>query len=325
LPVPLLRKLAFLLIGAMVAVGPAAPSAQAVIIRGGDGTGNTGAPADDPGWANVGSLSGASAVYLTDGWVLTAYHVVVGLTGHVGNVTFGSTTYQPVADSFHRLTDPSTGLGVDLALFQLQQTPAGLSSLTISSSAPADNSKVLGIGYGRNRAESSTTWWVDTDTNPYTWRETWFSEADAVAQGFKWAAGTNKRWGENYIDASGFTIDDGFGITYALVMDFDASDPNYDAGDNELQVAAGDSGGALFSKNETSWELAGIWLARDTYTNQPFESAVYGNGSYAADLSVYRDQILSIVPEPSVIAMLAGLGAIGLGWYWRRRRQRRSL
>ena len=48
--------------------------AQAVIIDSGDGTGNTSAPADDPGWANVGQNAGFSGVYLGDGWILTAQH-----------------------------------------------------------------------------------------------------------------------------------------------------------------------------------------------------------------------------------------------------------
>ena len=45
--------------------------AQAVIIRNDDGTGNTKAPPDDPGWANVGLLGDYSAVYVANGWVLT--------------------------------------------------------------------------------------------------------------------------------------------------------------------------------------------------------------------------------------------------------------
>ena len=38
---------------------------------------------------------------------------------------------------------------------------------------------------------------------------------------------------------------------------------------------------------------------------------VFGNATYAADLSVYKDQIVSIIPEPSA-ACLTLLGLIGL-------------
>ncbi|MFM8684870.1 MAG: hypothetical protein ACKOEG_14045 [Chthoniobacterales bacterium] len=44
-----------------------APAAHAVVINTGDGKGNTNAPADDPGWANVGYINGASGIYLSAG------------------------------------------------------------------------------------------------------------------------------------------------------------------------------------------------------------------------------------------------------------------
>ena len=64
-------------------------TASAVIIDSGDGTGNTSAPSPDPGWDHVGVASGLTAVYLGDGWVLTAAHV------GVGPVDFGGTLYDP--------------------------------------------------------------------------------------------------------------------------------------------------------------------------------------------------------------------------------------
>ncbi len=57
--------------------------ATALIVLGGD-AGHTVAPPDDPGWDNIGyvrsswsvNTSRASGVYIGDGWVLTAYHVI---------------------------------------------------------------------------------------------------------------------------------------------------------------------------------------------------------------------------------------------------------
>jgi hypothetical protein len=37
---------------------------------------------------------------------------------------------------------------------------------------------------------------------------------------------------------------------------------------------------------------------------------VYGNVTYAADLSFYQSQIVTIVPEPSATVMLAAAGAL---------------
>ena len=53
-------------------------AASAVIIDSSDGTGNTAAPSPDPGWSYVGTRGGLTAVYLGDGWVLTANHVGAG-------------------------------------------------------------------------------------------------------------------------------------------------------------------------------------------------------------------------------------------------------
>ncbi|MCZ6463130.1 MAG: hypothetical protein O7A09_02245, partial [Proteobacteria bacterium] len=54
----------------------AAPPASAVLIDSGDGTGNTSAPPDDPGWDHVGRTdTNLTAVYAGNGWVITAAHV----------------------------------------------------------------------------------------------------------------------------------------------------------------------------------------------------------------------------------------------------------
>ncbi len=80
----------------------------------------------------------------------------------------------------------------------------------------------------------------------------------------------------------------------------------------------------MFYKNDGNWELAGILISREIYAGQPSETAVYGNLSIAADLSRYRGQITSIVPEPSSLVMLAvGTGFLAW-WSWRRRRTARG-
>src|SRR5262245_38418655 len=62
----------FFLLVPLAAAFLASP-AHAVVVA--TTTGNTTAPVDDPGWSNIGSCNSASAIYLGNRWVLTAFHV----------------------------------------------------------------------------------------------------------------------------------------------------------------------------------------------------------------------------------------------------------
>lgn len=106
------------------------------------------------GWNYVGSVNGASGVYLGNGWVLTAGHV------GAGTFTLSGTSYSEVAGS-------AQGIGTaDLTLFRLTLAP-NLPSLTIATSAPTalspskDGSSVVMIGYGGGTGE---TWGLNTVT-----------------------------------------------------------------------------------------------------------------------------------------------------------------
>jgi hypothetical protein len=59
----------------------------------------------------------------------------------------------------------------------------------------------------------------------------------------------------------------------------------------------------------------------DGFSGQPDPgaNAIYGNSTYAADLSFYRSQIVTIVPEPSVAALVAtALAALGVAARYRK-------
>ncbi|MBN1555988.1 MAG: trypsin-like serine protease [Phycisphaerae bacterium] len=275
----------------------------AVIIRGGDGSGNTSAPADDPGWANVGLRGAGSAVYLGNGWVLTAAHVGAGV------VNFGGEDYSALEGSAVRLHDPSNPDAlVDLVMFQIDDQPEGLEATRIIAASPSNGTDVVGIGYGRNREEEST-WWNSA------WQQ---ETGSTVYRGFEYDDGREKRWGENDIDASGFKVNAGYGATYALRMDFDRFGGQ---GADEFQAADGDSGGGLFAYNGSEWELCGLLMAVGVYGSQPGDTAVYGNYTYAVDLSRYYDQLTTVMatPEPaSLVLLLSGAGMILF------RRQRRK-
>lgn len=279
--------------------------APGVIIDTVTGIGNTSAPSDDPGWANVGTVGIGSAVYLGNRWAVTASHVWAGST------TFSGTTYQIVPGSETLLTN-NGALGrtqfTDLVLYQLATDP-GLPAVTIAASTPAVGSAVTMIGAGRNRG-AFTTWSVNTSTSPFTWT---VSGSNVNAAGYLWDSSRTMRWGTNRLDAAANWIASDSKSAYVVETQFTYS-PAYST---EAHASAGDSGGAVFFKNGSRWELAGIMLAVDAYSGQPGNTAVFGNQTYSADLSFYRSQIVQVVPEPSSLGLVA-LGAIVLAARGRR-------
>lgn len=289
-----------------VAPGPA----QAVIIDTLAGTENTSAPADDPGWANIGTRGIGSGVYLGNGWVLTARH------NGSGNFVLSGTTYTMVPGSqvdIQNLGTPGKTSNTDLIMFQINGDP-GLPGLSIATAAPANGSAVTMIGAGRNRG-TFTTWNVNTNTTPWTWT---VDSQNFNRAGYLWDTSRTMRWGTNAISGSGwvnYTDGDNFDVlTLRTTFDF------FQVYSNEAQAAAGDSGGAVFYKNGSQWQLAGIMVVTDALSGQPGNTAVFGNQTYMADLSFYRDQIVSFVPEPDA-ATLAGLAlAACVAWAAVRRR-----
>ena len=304
------RRLWILLV-AMCLARSAAP-ARGVIIDTITGTGNTSAPADDPGWANVGVRGAGSGVYLGDRWVLSAHHV------GAGSIVLGGTTYAVEANTAFRLTNGGAAgktASTDLVMFRLATDP-GLPMLPIAATTPASGAGLTMIGAGRDRG-AFKTWSVDTGTTPWTWTETAVSPNFA---GYQWGSSRTMRWGTNTVSGSGW-INTGttkgdafvFGTTFNFAPDYST----------EAQAAEGDSGGAAFYKNGSTWELSGIMLAVDSFSGQPSETAVFGNNTFMADLSFYRPQIMAVVPEPATATMTgAGIAAIALVWLRRRCRSR---
>jgi autotransporter-associated beta strand protein len=273
-----------LLAGLSLATG----SARAVIIYGGDGSGNTTAPSDDPGWANVGYLNGASCVYLGNGWVITAGHV------GMGSPSFSSGSYADVPSSYARLVEPSTpSQTTDLCMFQLQANPSGLSTPTISSTEPPSGAQITAIGNGMNRATSETYW--DANWNVVS------GPVSGGYAGFNWGSSATKRWGTNYITQNwGSSVDDGNGITDGWETQFLPYGANY------MQAAAGDSGGGVFYKSSSGWQLTGITLAIANWQGQPANTAVLGDLTFFADLSKYAGEITQIMAAPQPLYQSGG-------------------
>jgi len=287
----------------VAAAGGLPRRSAAVIIDTASGTGNTTAPADDPGWANVGSLGIGTGVYLGSNWVLTANHV------GGGSIVLGGGTYAMLAGSGTRLTNggaPGKAPLTDLYMYRLATTPTGLGGVAIAATASGTGAAVTMIGAGRDRG-AFTEWSVNQGTNPWTWTEV---PSGGSFAGYKALATRAMRWGTNTVSSSALWIDAGFGDTFMLGTTFNDLGPP----SNEAQAAYGDSGGGVFRKNGSAWQLAGVILTVGGYSGQPDPgaNAIYGNATYAADLSFYRSQIVAIVPEPSVgavAAVVVGLAA----------------
>jgi hypothetical protein len=282
--------------------------ALAVVIDTGDGTGNTSAPADDPGWANVGKIGTLTGVYLGDGWVLTA--------NHVGDnaIVLQGITYQPVAGSRVRFQKPP-GTYADLIAYRIDGQPP-LPAIILADTAPSLGEEATMIGKGWKREANITYWDID-------WLEV--SQPLAVFTGYKrLCCESPPRWGRNIVTATDLDIvlagstTRSFGVTFDLV----------DGVSDEAQAVPGDSGGAVFIKRSGQWQLAGTLFATSDFENQPGSTAVFGQATYAAEVAFYRDEILAVIGPPPVPALvplasctLAGALAV-LGRYTLRTRRR---
>jgi hypothetical protein len=296
-------------------VGLFAP-AHALVLAGSGITRNTTAPTNDDwchiGWSNVGSVRGsapgkapsrAGVVYLCDDWFITTYHawwydrptgVVVGVTG-----------YTVDTNSMIRLTNSISGMdtNADVALFRVTQKP-NLPPLNMTTMAPGGllapvlmpngNKTIFMIGSGHPREDAPSYW---------TTNWTVCAASNAFYSGYKFWGYTNNntsqnilRWGSNQIDTTRFklTMPEPFGDVWAFTTIF-----NTNAGSDECQIAPIDSGGGVFYKKDGYWELAGLMSTMTqpdgTDPKGAAKGIADGGGSYIADLSYYRDQVMKII------------------------------
>jgi hypothetical protein len=295
------RLLLCAIIGAVVA----SASASAVIIDSGDGTGNTTAPADDPGWSNIGIKSGLGVVYLRNGWVITANHV------GAGDILLDGSAYTYVPGTAVQLDD-GAGTLADLVVFGITPLPA-VADLPIRTNTSLPTVDVIMAGRGRNRGAVTDSdgvgVWAAPPANP-----------SPAHPGYYWGTGTALRWGTNKIEGLwAFGPSD----TISHYTLFDGPGPDYTT--HESQATTGDSGGAVFAKEGLVWELSGIIWAIAPFTGQVANtSALEGNATLIADLSFYATDINAItaipVPEPSALLQL-GVGTLLTRlMYWRRSR-----
>jgi hypothetical protein len=291
----------------------AIPSGHAIVIYGGTGVENATAPANDPGWAHVGSIGGATGVYLGSfggvPWALTAAHVGAG-TLQLDSGSFAAAGAAVV------IRNPD-GSATDLAAFPLTTAPL-LPNLSLAGTAPAANSTVLLMGTGSRETGALRYWSVAVDPTGPGSADTWTELPNAAGSnlsGYNLGAG-GKRWGgAEYRITESYSLPNGptqIGVM-TLLKPFVGSS----------QAAGGDSGGAIFFHNGTSWGLLGIISAVGTLENQPANTAVTFNQTLGVSIPEYRTALLAAIPEPGHYALGAGaLSLLAVLWH-RRRRPRR--
>lgn len=228
-------------------------------------------PPDFPYWEHVTQrrYDSPSVVYLGNGFALTARHVGPGEIFLRGEIV------PPVAGSRRTLLN-ANGTPADAMLFEVE-LPAGfedLPDLPIAKTPPVIGEEVLLIGFGRIREKV-----VEVSTD------------GPNAFGFSWSEKGQKRWGTNRISSIDENLYQGSWTTRAIATVFDPPDAS-DATEHEAQATVGDSGGAVFVKRDGEWLLAGMMTSVTGYARQPSRTSMYGDTTYAADLSVYRGEIL---------------------------------
>ncbi len=275
----LIRGLAQL--GAIFALAFLPGYGTALILDRGDGLGNTTAPEDDPGWANIGQhLGSPSVVYLGNRWILTAHHVGASI------VIFDGKRYNPVQGSPFSLRNLD-GTIADLLLFRIDEDPP-LPSLSIAKYPARVGEHVIVIAAGSSRGG----------------RVTLESEAGDLLDGFLWNEDQTKRWGTNRVEARPQLIENHNTTTMSFPILFDRieSPPGTP---HEASAGRGDSGGALFAHDDpldpnAAWVLSGILFSISGRTGHPADSSFYGDITWVADLSFYREDILRhISPQAS--------------------------
>lgn len=289
--------------------------ARGVQVAGSDGLDHFSNPGDGTPWANVGAIGALSAVYLgsysTGYWVISAAHVAGNGDGL--SVNLGGVSYAIVAGSGVRLRNADNSVA-DLVMFRLGADP-GLANLTVNAGALSAGTGVRMIGNGAGRAADLSYWSLDTSGANWVWT----SLPDSVgadAAGYLWTGAHALSWGDNTVQASGLSVNVGFGATSVFSTVFDAYV-------GESQAATGDSGGGVFARTvEGDWVLVGVLDAIGTLNSQPANTSVFGDATYSADLAAYHGQIsqLLAIPEPATYGVSAGVAALALAAIRRRRR-----
>lgn len=306
-PTVLSAAVAFVLAWAFV------PEASGLILWNKDNSANQSDPGGGLPWDSVGRVAGSdlslasstgSAIYLGNGFMLTANHVTL-TSAQV--VTFGGNTTFSIDMTYNGGTgSKQVAAGVDLKVFKLTSLPS-VTAVNLDPGVAQVASATL-VGYGVGRLESAPL-----ASSPVTWGSNGTNNLDTVA----------KRWGVN-VPRQLVTISYSGGggpYSYTSIRSVAGSSSGSPAGlgDSEASLTLIDSGSAMFQNISGTWYLIGVGATADsqsgsettTFGNDTVSGGSHGDDNYHVSVATYRTQILAAVPEPGVTGLLvAGAAAV---------------
>lgn len=244
------------------------------------------------------AISG-SAVYLGNGFLLTANHVTVN--SNFSQVSFDNTNFFSIDPSFGNY-GTQVAAGVDMKVIKLTLDPSGVNAVTLLTTPAELIAPATVVGWGKGRDPS-----VPLASTNVTWGD------DSTA---------TKRWGLNEPKFAGSSPYDFLGTIAG------ATGPGFvpgGLGDAEASVALYDSGSGLFQEINNVWYLIGLTTSTEDGGSTDFgldstTLAGRGDADYYARISSYDEQIAALVPEPSTVSLLALSGATAAVLAIRRRR-----
>ena len=244
------------------------------------------------------TLLSGSAVYLGNGYMLTANHVTMDAT--FSYVSFdGVTTFQ-IDSSFNDGVRPAgkqVASNVDMAVFKLTTIPSGPSAVQLLSTPDELIASATQVGWGVGR---------DPGTSLSSLSVPWGNASTSA-----------HRWGVNEPKAV-TNISFGSGSYEALVTIAGASpSPTFSPtglGDSESAATLYDSGSGLFQVIASQWQLIGLTTGVDVAGTSLFGNdktvSPHGDGNYFVRISTYESQIVALIPEPTTPAILAFSAAL---------------
>lgn len=278
------------------------PTVQGIILFGLDNSANQTDPGTGAQFQSVGLISGAgmtdpggSAIYLGNGYMLTANHVAMK-----PYVTFDGSTYYERDISY---VPTQVAANVDLKIFKLTTTPTvAAANLYDGTGEQVANATQVGWGVGRNPT-------VPVDSAVVAW-----GDSTTIA----------KRWGLNVPRG---LVNVGYQTgSYSSIFTVLGDETGSPAGlgDNEAASTLYDSGSAMFQNLGGTWYLIGLATGVDTNGTSNFgndqASDPNGDRNYFVRISTYESDIITLIPEPSVLWLLAG----GISPIFMRRRPARD-
>ncbi len=248
-----------------------AGSADALIFASPDTEPATETPPDFPYWEHVTQrrYDGPTVIYLGNGHALTARHVGMGEIFLEGEI------FEPERGSNRTILNAS-GTAADAMVFALEDGHPlpDWPVVPIATQPPREGEDVLLVGFGRERER------VDE-----------FEDEAGPRFSFRWTRKGAKRWATNRITSAFDVLAQGNLTSRAFVLRFDEPYSPHSTR-YEAQAAVGDSGGGVFVRRDGVWQLLGLMVSVSGIRNAPQSGAVYGDQTYAIDLSHYRPEIL---------------------------------